>query len=334
MRKLIALALAMTALSFLPARAGDVQAFKLGFQKGAEAGVKFCRQTIRQELQSVWDLIDASLNYRYLFLAGEVPPPVVVDKTVVKKEGPVSEIERKLEFYPPAYFPVDRIEELRDTLSGQEIIIPKGYAVIVETKSLPLSTVVFYSYLAQTDGIPSQYVKAKDFLYFGSYDREADAESVKKELARIGVSGAEVVKIEKPMKIIQPEMDKPLTKEVEEIAKKLIEKEKRIYLLPSTPFRKGLAGVVYYLQKALVAADTINPKAHPDFNVARLRADINAIINQIEEYQAEHQPYKRVIYVAPDQQYPKKVRSRGSTAEVPLSVREKLLQAKKLLGGD
>jgi hypothetical protein len=295
MRK-AALILTAALIGLSPASASEVDAYKKGFADGVRAGAKIKEQTLKEEVSAVWDLIDAALSYRHLFLAGEVPPPVVIDKTVVKKEGPAAVIERKLEFLPPAYFPVDRIEALRETL-GEKIVIPKGYVVFADARNLPIEKIALYSSLARKKGINAVYSKKYDAVYFGSYDREADAQAVASSLKAMGIE-AEVAKADEDIEFRLPPEEEKLKEELVEISKKLVEKEKRLYSLPEMSFKKGLNGVIYYLQKALAAADTISTRKHPDFNVVRLREDIRAIINEINNYLAQRQPYRRIIVPA------------------------------------
>jgi hypothetical protein len=89
-------------------------------------GINFCEESKKQELLDVWSLIDASLNYRYLLIAGEVPPPLAVEETVLEKRNGYSVVKREVRFYPPAYFPVDRISYLRDGLILEKPIRETG----------------------------------------------------------------------------------------------------------------------------------------------------------------------------------------------------------------
>jgi len=323
------------ALFWSSAFAGEVEAYKKGFADGVRAGAKIKEMELKEEVSGVWDLIDASLNYRYLFIAGEVPPPVVIDKTVVKKEGAAAVIERKLEFLPPAYFPVDRIEALREKL-GKEVVIPKGFVVLADTSKLPLEKIALYQSLAKRKGIDAVYSKKYDAIYFGSYDRKADAEAVASSLKTMGVE-AEVARADEDIVFRLPPEHQNLKEELVELSRKIIEKEKKLYALPPTSFRKGLNGVLYYLQKALAAVDTINPRKHPDFNVVRLREDLRAIVNEINNYLAQRQPYRRIIVpsqIAEGEEAVSEERERAleKKLEKSLTAESKLRRIKKLLG--
>ncbi len=294
MRKLLGVFLAIATLSS-PAVAGEVDSFQKGLLKGIEVGINFCKETTKQELLDVWSLIDSSLSYRELMIAGEVPPPLAEEKTVLEKRGGVALLKREVKFYPPAYFPVGRIQELRqDLLISKPIVIPKGWAVITQTSEIPLKKIAYYSFLAETDGSNPVYVKKDEILVYDVFQRESDAKNRAEELKRIGLP-AEVVKLEKDIVITKPEKVLPLAQEVKALAERIEEKEKRLISVPETSFRKGIEGVIYYLQKALATANTINAKKHKDFNVALLKEDIQNIIRNLEEYKAENQPYERVI---------------------------------------
>jgi len=275
----------------------EARAYKQGLEDGIKAGMEFYEQYIKTELMGVWDLIDASLNYRYLFLAGEVPPPVVIDKTVVKQApNGVSYLERKLEFLPPAYFPVDRIEALREVLVGEKVVIPKGWITYVDVSGAELKQIAQWYYLARTDGMDAVFLPSKNYLLLARVGRKADAEGVRSEAVRIGIPEelVKVAQVKEDTFVFVPRHD-ALADMVRKLAEGLIEKEKKLLDVPAVSPNVGIRGVVYYLQKAYAAVDTISSERHPDFDVVKLREDINAIINEINLYLTERQPYRRLI---------------------------------------
>jgi len=299
MRKLIGIALLSLSV-LIPAVAKadltpEAKAYKIGLQKGIEAGLNFCRQYTKQELLSLSEVIDSVFNYKYLFLKGEVPPPVVIDRTEVESRDGVEYLIRKLEVLPPAYFPVDRIEALRQDLLGHVITIPRGYVAYVDVENVSLPQVAEWSYLAQTDGFSPVFVPSKNILILFMGKRKADALGAKDEAERIGIPNVKVAKIERDTQILVPQDSESLARMIKKLAQGILEKEKMVYGVSGETELKGINGVLYHLRKALALVDTINTNRYPDFNTGKLREDVNTIINQIDLYLAEKQPYRRLF---------------------------------------
>jgi len=347
MRKaLVLLTLLLSAGAGFPAKAADNDnsafAFQKGLEKGIEVGINFCRQETKQELLSDWGLIDAALNYKYLFLKGEVPPPLAVEETAVERKNGYAVVKREIRFYPPAYFPVDRLEYLRDSLLlVKPIVIPKGWIVALKTDNLPLKQIAYYSFLAENDGLNPVYVKQGELLVFGSYQRKSDAEAKKKELASIGIPDLEVLRIEKDITIKKPDEIAPLAQEIRELAQKIWAKEAKIAGLSPVSFKRGLEGVIYYLQKALAAADTVSEETvRQGFKVGILKSDLQTVLNGILEWKAEHQPYGKIITTATEYSKPTVLKTTNQVQPTPKKVQNRqkeieLLKEKlqKLNGG-
>lgn len=277
----------------------EARAYKIGLEKGIEAGLNFCTQYTKQELLSVSDLIDSALNYKYLFLKGEIPPPVVVDKTEVEQGADgVAYLIRKLEVLPPAYFPVDRIEALREKLLGKVITIPKGYITYVDVSNVSLPKVAEWYYLAQTDGFTPVFVPSKNLLILSMSKRKADCLGAKAEAERIGIPSVKVAEVKSDMEIAVPQEGIGIARMIKTLSQRIAQKEERLIGVENDLDREGLSGVLYYLRKAEALTDTINTNRYSDLNVGRLRGDINAIINQLLLYLSQKQPYRKIFIPA------------------------------------
>ena len=80
-------------LLFSNAFAFDLQSFK----EGVRVGMEVEREVETRNLLKVLDLWNTVLNYKYLYLKGEVPPPVVVRKfEQIRRDDGTAEVVKKL----------------------------------------------------------------------------------------------------------------------------------------------------------------------------------------------------------------------------------------------
>jgi len=311
---------------------GSPSSYEEGLKDGIVLGEKFERERVREELTQLWSVIDSVMNYKLLLIEGKVPPPVVNQKVYLVKRGDGTvEIKKDVEVLPPAYFPVDEILSLKKELVGGEITVPSGYVVIASTKNLPTEKIALFKFLAQQEGFNPVYVMRGDFLFFGSYQRKADAEEAVKKLKQLGIDASFSYQ-EKPVSYFVPK-EVPLAALIKQLANRVVEKEKRLLSVPSSSPEVGLNGVIFYLQKAIGAVDTINYGVHKDFRGELLKEDLRTILNQILAYLSDRTPYKRVVILSPEEEKETENTLSWKSEKVkPSGFQRKIQEIKRLLG--
>ena len=293
MKKLLLLA----SLFFVStASADEFTAWKRGFFEGAETGYKFCEVEKKAKLSAYEKLLDEVFDTKKLLLAGKIPPPTVVEETVVKKlpDG-TSEVERKFKVLPPAYFPLSAIEELKEDLTPKQVVIDRGTAVVVDTSSLPLSKLAYSYYAGEKLGANPVYLPQKHLLVFAVFDRKADAVEFQNKLSSYGVQ-AQVLEVKEPIRGESRNFE--IAEELQKLAEKLKEKEER--LLGIKRRSVGLGYLIEKINEAIEVAKALedNP-AYSEFNFVALEKDLTSVKDNVLAYLSDRQPYGRVVLFDP-----------------------------------
>ena len=337
MRKFLA---ALFLLMPVTATAG-VTDYQRGIQDGIKIGIQFEKEKLSQELSSVKQVALESLNYKYYFLKGEVPPPLMVTKLVEQKTpSGYAVLNIKTEVLPPAYFPVTLFQQVRkDYFDGGVVVIPSGNAVFLDTRDLPTETIAYYKWLAETAGYSPVYDYFHDRLFFSVRDREADAEADKKYLTSIGIPDVEVGELKKPIEVKTPQVDLNLAEEIKKTAREILEKEKKVAGLKVNEKGATINDVVVNLQKALAAVQALDPKRYDRLNLYRLEEDLENILSNLGQAVALQEKYDAVVITtktdepsvnvkkeAPKRVFPEKVKSLTSPPIERLKKIEEMLE--------
>jgi len=284
-----------------PSYAGT-EDYKRGIQEGIKIGMAFEREKLKQELSEVKDVALRALNYKYYLIKGEVPPPLLVSRLVEKKrkDGFVV-LSAETKILPPAFFPVSLFQDVRKTYFGKDVsVIPKGWAVVLDTKRLPTYKIAYYKWLAETSGYEPVYDYLGDRLFFVVRDREADAESDKRYLSGIGIPDLEVAKIKEELVIKGKEIKDDLAEDIRKTAEEILEKEKQVAGV-KVGGKGTLTEVVSYLQKALASVQALDPKRYDRLNLYQLEKDLEAILSTLGEAVALQEKYDVVITLPSDE---------------------------------
>ncbi len=323
------------------------KAYEEGLKKGIKIGIQFSHQKIKQDFLQFRDLVNQVFNYKYYFLKGEIPSPLVTEEyKEVKGKDNIAHLVKEIKILPPAYFPINLFRQLNSELTGDIITVPAGYIVYVDTPNLSERDIAFYQYLARTDGYYPVYISRQDRLIFGSFQRKADAISASKELKRIGIPSVKVAELEEPLKVEVPKGDERLTQAFLKNVRLILQKEKEVAGVNPAYFKTGVANVIQYLQKALAAAQALDPKRYGLLNIPLLESDIQRVLNNLELALSEAREYKSIFTYAPkvvvtEPDSMKKAFGYGAKAEKPLkpihtdpstsAIFEKIEKAKQLL---
>jgi len=302
MRKLLLTLTALTVLT-MPTMAGakspnSVSDYVKGIQEGIRIGIQFERDKLKQELKSVSEVAKESLNYKYYFLKGEVPPPLVMTRLVEKKgKDGYTILSTETEVLPPAFFPVSLFQDVRkEIIDDDVVVIPAGYVVVLDTENLPTDRIAYYKWLAKTSGYSPVYDYKEDKLFFVVRDREADAEADREFLSGIGIPNLEIGELKKPLVVNDKTItnDDELAKEIKTLARQILEKEKKVAGVKVSA-DSGLTAVVTYLQKALAAVQSLDPQRYDRLNLARLEQDLEQILSNLGEAVALQEKYDAVV---------------------------------------
>lgn len=276
------------------------KAYEEGLKKGIKIGIQFSHQKIKQDFLQFRDLVNQVFNYKYYFLKGEIPSPLIAEEyKEVKGKDNIAHLVKEIKILPPAYFPISLFRQLNAELQGNIISVPAGYIVYIDTSPLSEDDIAFYQYLARTDGYYPVYVSRQDRLIFGSFQRKADALSSLKELERIGIPSVKVAELEEPLKVEVPKGDERLTQAFLKNVHLILQKEQEVAGVNPAYFRTGVANVIQYLQKALAAAQALDPKRYGLLNIPLLESDIQRVLNNLELALSEAREYKSVFTYAP-----------------------------------
>lgn len=283
-------------LALTGASQAGVDDYKKGIQEGIKIGIQFEKDRLRQQLESVKETALEALNYKYYFLKGEVPPPLMVTKLEEKKSpSGYSILSVKTEVLPPAYFPVSLFQDLRkEYFDSDVLVIPAGSVVYLDTKNLSTDQIAYYKWLAKTAGYSPVYDLSRDKLFFSVRSREADAEADRKFLLSIGIPGVETGRLKKAITIKAPKIRDNLAEEIRKTAEEVLKKEQKLAGL-KVDAKGGLNEVVVNLQKALAAVQALDPERYDRLNLYRLEKDIESILSNLGEAIALQEKYDAVV---------------------------------------
>ena len=271
-------------LLFSNAFAFDLQSFK----EGVRVGMEVEREVETRNLLKVLDLWNTVLNYKYLYLKGEVPPPVVVRKfEQIRRDDGTAEVVKKLVILPPAHFPVSVFENLKGL--PRSVVVPRGYVVLVETEDLTLYDIAYYTYIAQRKGY--RPVLFDKFLVFASFERKPDAKRLKEELEKSGIVDVKVKRFKEDLKLLPGSTS--LAQLLQDYSQEILEKEKSIVSLNTN--RRGIDKVVQLLELALDELQNLSPSEYRKLNVPLVEEDVEKILNNIYLALSEQEEYKTVF---------------------------------------
>jgi len=280
-----------------------VSDYKKGVQDGIKIGITFEREKLKQQLSAIKDTALEALNYKYYFLKGEVPPPLLRTR-LVEKEGKngFTVLSTETEVLPPAFFPVSLFQDLRKTYFNSDVVvIPSGYAVVLNTKELPTEKIAYYRWLASTAGYNPVYDYSADRLFFSVREREADAEADVKTLSGMGIPEVEVAYLKKSITVETPKIKDDLPEEIRKTAEVILEKEKQVAGVKVNT-KAGLTEVITNLQKALAAVQALDPQRYDHLNLYQLERDLEDILSTLGEAIALQEKYDSVMVVVPKKQ--------------------------------
>lgn len=308
MRKLIAVALTTVAL-LGSAGADELSAWRDGFQQGSRAGYQACISEIKGKLSSYKELIDEVFDVKKLMFAGKFPLPTAVQRIEVKKlpDG-TSVIEKEFVVRPPAYFPLSAVESLKVELSGEDIVVPKGWSVVVDTSNLPTTQIAYLFWVGEKLGTTPVYIPDQHQLYFGSFQRRPDAETLLRGIESYGIRGAKVVNLKEPIR--RQSTPDQLSKELEKLGEYLLEREKEIAGMKVKNY--GFDYLITLLERAKAVAGAMgSDPRYQEFDFTKLQSDLSAIESNILAYLNYRQPYKRVVLTDPFEE-----KEKGYQAEI------------------
>ncbi len=149
---------------------------------------------------------------------------------------------------------------------AKRVRVPSGWWVVYPLTDLPLEYVAFYVFAGLREGVKPMLTK--DYIVYGVYERQADAEFLAKKLSLKDVN-AEVVWKESEDGLLGMDLNS-------------------VYVEP----RFGVDGVLYHLNKAIEKAQDIDPSV---LNRDLLLKDLEIIKRELEKWKAGRKGYAPVV---------------------------------------
>jgi hypothetical protein len=156
--------------------------------------------------------------------------------------------------------------------------IPAGYWLYMSVEDTPIPLVGFYVFVGERMGLRA-YLTDKEVV-FGVFQRRADAEFYRQQLLGKGIDGV-MVELRNGQKGYEGSV---------------------LVLDKAGEEKRGVAGVMYHLSKAIEKAKEIDPTV---LNTALLVEDLEKILKEVSKWGTGEKGYKRVI---PDEKEEKQKR--------------------------
>ncbi|WP_457601569.1 hypothetical protein [Hydrogenivirga sp.] len=149
---------------------------------------------------------------------------------------------------------------------AKRVRVPSGWWVVYPLKDLPIEYVAFYVFAGLREGVKPMLTQ--DYIVFGVFERQADAEFLAKKLSLKDVN-AEVMWREAEEGILGMEL-------------------RTVYVEP----RFGVDGVLYHVNKAIEKAQDIDPSV---LNRDLLLRDLKLIRGELEKWKAGRKGYSPAV---------------------------------------